>query len=166
MSTLIEGVAEAVELAGRLGVDTARLTEAIEGGPLDAPIADAKLHKIEQEDFTPEFPLQWAVKDVDLAIAAADGAALPLLDALSLQGDLPRLADRRGAAGGRRRPGAARQPIPGQRGGFSGGVLLKAASNDACGGSKSNCRRYVSASAAPRSRSMPASSHSTEIGPS
>jgi len=85
MSILIEGVAEAVELAGRLGVDVARLDEAIEGGPLDAPIAGAKLHKIEHGDFAPEFPLEWALKDVDLAIAAADGDTLPLLAALSRQ---------------------------------------------------------------------------------
>jgi 3-hydroxyisobutyrate dehydrogenase len=85
MSILIEGVAEAVELAGRLGIDTATLNEAIEGGPLDAPIADAKLHKMAQEDFAPEFPLEWAVKDVDLAIDVADGDAPPLLAALSRQ---------------------------------------------------------------------------------
>ena len=85
MSILIEGVAEAVELAGRLGIETARLAEAIEGGPLDAPIADAKLHKIERGDFAPEFPLQWALKDVDLAIEAVDGSTLPLLAALSRQ---------------------------------------------------------------------------------
>ncbi len=85
MSTLIEGVAEAAELAKRLGVDSASLAEAIEGGPLDAPIADAKLHKMESGDFAPEFPLEWALKDVDLAIDAADGATLPLLAALSRQ---------------------------------------------------------------------------------
>jgi len=44
--------------------------------------------------------------------------------------------------------------------------LLKAASKDCAGGSKSSARRCASASGAPRSRSMPASSHSTEIGPS
>jgi 3-hydroxyisobutyrate dehydrogenase len=85
MSVLIEGVAEALELAGRLGIDTARLAEAIEGGPLDAPIADAKLHKMEQGDYAPEFPLEWALKDVDLAIGAAGSDALPLLAALSRQ---------------------------------------------------------------------------------
>jgi 3-hydroxyisobutyrate dehydrogenase len=58
MSILIEGVAEALELATELGVDTAKLNEAIEGGPLDAPIADAKLHKMERGDYAPEFPLQ------------------------------------------------------------------------------------------------------------
>jgi 3-hydroxyisobutyrate dehydrogenase len=85
MSILIEGVAEALELAGRLGIDDAGLAEAIEGGPLDAPIADAKLHKMEQGDFAPEFPLEWALKDVDLAIGAAGDDELPLLAALSRQ---------------------------------------------------------------------------------
>jgi 3-hydroxyisobutyrate dehydrogenase len=85
MSVLIEGVAEALELATQLGIDSAMLAEAIEGGPLDAPIADAKLHKMEHADYAPEFPLQWALKDVDLAIGAAPGAALPLLAALSRQ---------------------------------------------------------------------------------
>jgi 3-hydroxyisobutyrate dehydrogenase len=85
MSTLIEGVAEALELASRLGIDAAGLAEAIEGGPLDAPIADAKLHKMQSGDFAPEFPLEWALKDVDLAIAAAGDDRLPLLEALSRQ---------------------------------------------------------------------------------
>jgi len=85
MSVLIEGAAEALELAQRLGIEPAKLEEAIEGGPLDAPIADAKLHKMEQGDYAPEFPLQWALKDVDLAIEAAGGSPLPLLAALSAQ---------------------------------------------------------------------------------
>ncbi len=85
MSILIEGVAEALELAGRLGIDDAKLADAIEGGPLDAPIADAKLHKMVRGDFAPEFPLEWALKDVDLAIGAAGDDELPLLAALSRQ---------------------------------------------------------------------------------
>jgi 3-hydroxyisobutyrate dehydrogenase len=85
MSLLIEGVAEAVELATRFGIDPDKLGEAIEGGPLDAPIADAKLHKMEAGDFAPEFPLEWALKDVDLALTEAGGTTLPLLAALSRQ---------------------------------------------------------------------------------
>jgi 3-hydroxyisobutyrate dehydrogenase len=85
LSTLIEGVAEALELASQLGIEPAGLAQVIEGGPLDAPIADAKLHKMQTGDFAPEFPLEWALKDVDLAIAAADGDRLPLLEALSRQ---------------------------------------------------------------------------------
>jgi 3-hydroxyisobutyrate dehydrogenase len=85
MSILIEGVAETVELADRFGLGHRDLAEAIEGGPLDAPIADAKLHKMDERDFAPEFPLEWALKDVDLAIDAADGDGPPLLAALSSQ---------------------------------------------------------------------------------
>jgi 3-hydroxyisobutyrate dehydrogenase len=85
MSALVEGVAEALELADRLGIDSARLADAIEGGPLDAPIADAKLHKMEKGDLAPEFPLEWALKDVDLALAAAGDARLPMLAAVSRQ---------------------------------------------------------------------------------
>lgn len=85
LSALIEGVAESLALAERLGVDSTKLAEAIEGGPLDAPLADAKLHKMERGDFAPEFPLEWALKDVDLALAAAGDAKLPMLTALSNQ---------------------------------------------------------------------------------
>jgi 3-hydroxyisobutyrate dehydrogenase len=85
LSFLIEGVAEALELGSRLGIDPAGLEAVIEGGPLDAPLADAKLHKIASGDFTPEFPLEWALKDVDLALAAADSTRLPMLEAVSRQ---------------------------------------------------------------------------------
>ena len=38
---------------------------------------------MEQGDFAPEFPLEWALKDVDLAIGEAGGDTPPLLGALS-----------------------------------------------------------------------------------
>ncbi len=85
LSILIEGVAETLELADRLGIAPTQLADAIEGGPLDAPLADAKLHKMERGDYAPEFPLEWALKDVDLAIASAEADTLPLLTALSRQ---------------------------------------------------------------------------------
>jgi 3-hydroxyisobutyrate dehydrogenase len=85
MSILIEGVAETMELADRLGIGHQQLAEVIEGGPLDAPIADAKLHKMDSGDYAPEFPLEWALKDVDLAISAAGDETPPLLAALSGQ---------------------------------------------------------------------------------
>ena len=85
MSILIEGVAETMELADRFGIGHQELAEVIEGGPLDAPIADAKLHKMDRGDYAAEFPLEWALKDVDLAISAAGGQAPPLLAALSRQ---------------------------------------------------------------------------------
>jgi 3-hydroxyisobutyrate dehydrogenase len=85
LSILIEGVAETMELADRLGIGHQQLAEVIEGGPLDAPLAGAKLHKMDRQDYAAEFPLEWALKDVDLVIGAAGGQALPLLAALSGQ---------------------------------------------------------------------------------
>ena len=85
MSILIEGVAETMELADRFGIGQQQLAEVIEGGPLDAPIADAKLHKMDRHDYAAEFPLEWALKDVDLAISAAGDKTPPLLAALSRQ---------------------------------------------------------------------------------
>ncbi|MGA8296474.1 MAG: NAD(P)-dependent oxidoreductase [Acidimicrobiales bacterium] len=85
LSILIEGVAETLALSERLGIDSEALNAAIEGGPLDAPLADAKLHKMEQGDYAPEFPLEWALKDVDLALEIGGHDALPLLASLSRQ---------------------------------------------------------------------------------
>jgi 3-hydroxyisobutyrate dehydrogenase len=107
MSILIEGVAETMELADRLGIGHQQLAEAIEGGPLDAPIADAKLHKIDRGDFTAEFPLEWALKDVDLAISAAGDQTPPLLAALSRQWH-----DAVAAGHGRQDVSAARLALP------------------------------------------------------
>jgi 3-hydroxyisobutyrate dehydrogenase len=85
LSILIEGVAETMALADWLGIGHAQLAEVIEGGPLDAPLADAKLHKMDQGDYAAEFPLEWALKDVDLALGVAGRGPLPLLAALSRQ---------------------------------------------------------------------------------
>jgi len=68
-----------------LGADSAKLAEAIEGGPLDARLADAKLHKMERGDFDAEVPLEWALKDVDLALLAANNDRPPMLSVLSHQ---------------------------------------------------------------------------------
>ncbi len=113
MAMLIEGVAEALELADRLGVDVSKLIEVIEGGPLDAPIADAKLHKMEPRRLlTPSSRWRWALKDVDLALAAAGDGAAPLLAALSRQWHAA--VD---AGLGRRDVSAARLALGGHQGG-------------------------------------------------
>ena len=53
----------------------------------DAPVVIAMLPTadVERGDYAPQFPLQWALKDVDLAIEAADGSTLPRLATLSRQ---------------------------------------------------------------------------------
>lgn len=71
LAFLVEGIAETAALAGSLGVDGQALRAALDGGPLGAPAALAKLAKIEAADDEPDFALRWALKDVDLAVAAA-----------------------------------------------------------------------------------------------
>jgi 3-hydroxyisobutyrate dehydrogenase len=85
MSILVEGMAEILELADRFDIDAQQLARVIEGGPLDAPVANAKFHKMVSRDFAAEFPLEWALKDVDLALGAAGARAPALLSALSDQ---------------------------------------------------------------------------------
>jgi len=59
--------------------------DAVQGDPLDAPITGAKFLKMDPARLHSRVPLQWALKDVDLAISATLGGTLPLLAALSGQ---------------------------------------------------------------------------------
>jgi 3-hydroxyisobutyrate dehydrogenase len=69
-----EAVDASVALAHRLGLDTEAVTDAIGAGPLASPWQTAKLQRIQRRDFSPEFPLSLALKDVRLALEAADDA--------------------------------------------------------------------------------------------
>jgi 3-hydroxyisobutyrate dehydrogenase len=83
LAMLVEGVAETLELAERFGVDSTAAGYLIEVGPHDTPFSDAKLHKMVTGDYAPEFPLEWAVKDLELALAEAGGKAPRVLSALA-----------------------------------------------------------------------------------
>jgi len=63
-----EGVANSLALAHRLGLDTHLVLEAFEGGPLVSSWGAGKFRRIEVEDYSPEFPLRLALKDVHLAL--------------------------------------------------------------------------------------------------
>jgi 3-hydroxyisobutyrate dehydrogenase len=78
LAFLMEGMAESVALADRLGVDHQALREALRGSPLEAPVALAKLAKMDAGDESPDFSLRWAVKDVDLALAEGGQRTLPV----------------------------------------------------------------------------------------
>jgi len=64
----VEGVANSIALAHRLGLDTHCVLEAFEGGPLVSSWEAGKFRRIEAEDYSPEFPLRLALKDVHLAL--------------------------------------------------------------------------------------------------
>jgi 3-hydroxyisobutyrate dehydrogenase len=69
-----EAVNTSVALARRLGLEAETVVNALGGGPLVSPWQAAKLERIVQDDFSVQFALALALKDVHLALeAAGDG---------------------------------------------------------------------------------------------
>ena len=79
--TLVEGAAEIIALAGSLGVAHQDVLDFLAEGNLSAPVASVKARKMEAGDDSAEFSLQWALKDIGLALAATD-LALPVVEAV------------------------------------------------------------------------------------
>jgi 3-hydroxyisobutyrate dehydrogenase len=67
-----EAVAASVALARGLGLATETVIDALGGGPLVSPWQAAKLQRILKDDFSAQFALSLALKDVRLALEAAD----------------------------------------------------------------------------------------------
>jgi 3-hydroxyisobutyrate dehydrogenase len=78
-----EGVAAAVALADRLGLATETVLEAVGGGPLVSPWQAAKLARIANGEFSAQFALSLALKDVRLALQAAGGDRFGALGCLA-----------------------------------------------------------------------------------
>ncbi len=78
-----EAVAASVALARRLGLDTETVAEALGGGPLVSAWQAAKLQRIATGDFSAQFALSLALKDVRLALQAADDDRFAALACLS-----------------------------------------------------------------------------------
>lgn len=79
----VEAVAEVSATANRLGVSYESLLAAVQGGPLASGAALARLAKMEKSDHSPQFPLEWAVKDLDLTAAAAGTGTAPVAGAIA-----------------------------------------------------------------------------------
>jgi 3-hydroxyisobutyrate dehydrogenase len=76
---LVEGAAEIMALADSLGVDHQQVLDFLREGNLANPAAAAKFAKMDSGDDSPDFALQWALKDIRLAMDAS-GRRLPMLD--------------------------------------------------------------------------------------
>jgi 3-hydroxyisobutyrate dehydrogenase len=79
----VEAAAEVAALADRLGVTHTALREVVTGGPLASGVALAKLAKMESADFSPDFSLEWALKDLDLARTSAGDGVIPVASAIA-----------------------------------------------------------------------------------
>ncbi len=67
-----EAVTASVALAHGLGLETEAVLDALDGNSLVSTWQEAKLHRIAKGDFSPQFALSLALKDVRLALEAAD----------------------------------------------------------------------------------------------
>ena len=76
---LVEGAGEIMALADSLGVDRQQVLDFLSSGNLANPAAAAKFAKMDDGDDSPDFALQWALKDIRLAMDAS-GLRLPMLD--------------------------------------------------------------------------------------
>jgi len=78
-----EAVTASVALAHRLGLATGTVMSALAGGPLVSPWQAAKLQRIAEGEFSPQFALSLALKDVHLALQAAGDGRLEVLACLA-----------------------------------------------------------------------------------
>jgi 3-hydroxyisobutyrate dehydrogenase len=67
-----EGLAASIALAHGLGLDTDTVIDALGDGPLTSPWEAAKLQRIAKDEYSPQFALSLALKDVQLALEAVD----------------------------------------------------------------------------------------------
>jgi 3-hydroxyisobutyrate dehydrogenase len=78
-----EGAAEAASLAERMDVPTTALFDALRDSPLASPYALSKLSRMVEQDYHPDFSLDLALKDLDLAAAAAGAGVVPVASAIA-----------------------------------------------------------------------------------
>src|SRR6202050_3585739 len=86
-----EAVATSVALAHLLGVDTETVVDALGGGSLVSTWQAAKLRRIADGEFSAQFALSLALKDVHLALQAAGGGRVRAL--LCLADEWPQAVD-------------------------------------------------------------------------
>lgn len=67
---LMQGVAETMQLAEKMGFDADNLWDVLDGGPLAAPYVKGKLDMIKTDNYTPQMQLSLALKDAKLALDA------------------------------------------------------------------------------------------------
>ncbi len=78
-----DAIANSLAIAHRLGLSTNTVVTALSGGTLVSPWQEAKLRRIAEGDFSAEFRLSLALKDVHLALEAAYDERLAALAGLA-----------------------------------------------------------------------------------
>ncbi|MCW3843716.1 NAD(P)-dependent oxidoreductase [Micromonospora yasonensis] len=85
LAFVAEGIAAAVALGGTLDLDRATVLKALRGSPLVSPWAAEKLERVGRDDYRPQYPLDLALKDVELALREAPPGRFPAAEALAAE---------------------------------------------------------------------------------
>ncbi|MEV1332161.1 NAD(P)-dependent oxidoreductase [Micromonospora costi] len=80
-----EGIAESLALGRALGLDRAAVLGAMQGSPLVSSWAAEKLERIGRDDYSPQYTLSLALKDVNLALREVDSDRLPVAGSLATE---------------------------------------------------------------------------------
>ncbi|WP_338555970.1 NAD(P)-dependent oxidoreductase [Erwinia sp. E_sp_B04_7] len=81
--SMVQGLSESTQMAKEFGFSPDDLWSVLEGGPLAVPYVKGKLEMIKEGSFEPQMHLTWALKDVNLALAASKTSELPGLSLIS-----------------------------------------------------------------------------------
>ena len=78
MGISMYGFVEGLLLGESLGINKEKIFDILDGSPIAPSMIQMKREKIESNDYSPEFPLQWLQKDLHLAAETAYENNLPL----------------------------------------------------------------------------------------
>jgi 3-hydroxyisobutyrate dehydrogenase len=85
LAFIAEGLAESIALGHALGLDRAAVLGALQGSPLVSPWAAEKLQQIGRDDYSAQYPLSLAIKDVKLALLEVDVDRFAVANTLAAQ---------------------------------------------------------------------------------
>lgn len=80
---MMQGIAESTQLAQELGFSIDELWDVLDGGPLAAPYIKGKMAMFKSNDYQPQMQLNWALKDINLALDASGPCRLPVMTRIS-----------------------------------------------------------------------------------
>ncbi len=81
--SMVQGLAESTQMAEALGFTPDEFWNVLDGGPLAVPYVKGKLDMIKEGSYDPQMHLNWALKDVNLALDAAKNSSLPGLNLIA-----------------------------------------------------------------------------------
>jgi 3-hydroxyisobutyrate dehydrogenase len=85
LAFVAEGIAESMALGHSLGLDRDAVLGALRGSPLVSPWAEEKLQRIGQDEYSAQYSLALALKDVNLALQEVDIDRFAVVNSLAAQ---------------------------------------------------------------------------------